>query len=246
RRSLGPRLASYNSRELPGKTPPPPQNRFLTPRIRPRERARHERRRSSLLGRPRRRRREGRRGRRRQRRRRRRPGGGGGVGRGRGERRGAALAAAGPPGEVRVGAPRRRVGLLPPRLRRHGRQRPRRLEAVRALRGVQVRCRDRGARLHLHDAAAGAARRTAHRRPGPAGQGRRTRRLRRRSGDGVPADVGGVGGDPDNEQDEGRRGQRVHRLVGGVHQHGLLRLPLPRPLRPRLRLQARQADLHLI
>lgn len=117
RRSLGPRLASYNPRELPGKTPPPPQNRFPTPRIRPRERARHERRRSSLLGRP---------------------GGGGGVGRGRGERRGAALAAAGPPGEVRVGAPRRRVGLLPPRLRRHGRQRPRRLEAVRALRGVQV------------------------------------------------------------------------------------------------------------
>lgn len=47
---------------------------------------------------------------------------------------------------------------------------------------VQVRGRDRGARLHLHDAAAGAARRTAHRRPGPAGQGRRTRRLRRRSG----------------------------------------------------------------
>lgn len=86
---------------------------------------------------PRRRRREGRRGRRRQRRRRRRPAAAAASAR-RGERRGAALAAAGPPGEVRVGAPRRRVGLLPPRLRRHGRQRPGRLEAVRALRGVQV------------------------------------------------------------------------------------------------------------
>uniref|UniRef100_A0A452YRS4 CASP-like protein n=1 Tax=Aegilops tauschii subsp. strangulata TaxID=200361 RepID=A0A452YRS4_AEGTS len=67
------------------------------------------------------------------------------------------------------------------RLPRHGRQRARRLEAVRPLRGVQVHRGGGAAGVHLHHAAAGAARRPAQRRPGPAEQGRPARRLRRGS-----------------------------------------------------------------
>jgi hypothetical protein len=65
------------------------------------------------------------------------------------------------------------------------------------------------------------------------------------TGDRLPPDVGTVRRDPNHQPHAPRDGQRVYRLVGRVHQHGLPRLPLPRSLRSHLRLQAGQAGLHL-